>query len=130
VSAAVENKGVGVLLRDLANDVTRLVRDEITLARLETQTKAQQAITALILIVGGMLMGFAALLVLLDALVYGLAHHMPAWLAAVIVGGVVAVVGVILVYRGKNDLSATGLMPERTAENVRRDINLVKEQVS
>lgn len=126
-----ENRSVGELLRDLANDVTALIRQELTLARAEAQEKLHQTITAVVAMVAGALIAFAALIVLLDALVYGLTEAgMPRWLAALIVGGIVAVIGFVLVRKGQKDLSATRLAPERTAANVRKDINLVKEQAS
>jgi uncharacterized membrane protein YqjE len=126
-----ENRSVGALLRDLANDVTSLIRQELVLARTETQEKLHQTITAVVAIIAGALVAFAALIVLLDALVYGLTEAgLQRWLAALIVGGVVAIVGFILVRKGQNDLSASRLAPDRTAANVRKDINLVKEQVS
>jgi xanthine/uracil permease len=82
-------------------------------------------------IVAGALIAFAALIVLLDALVYGLTEAgIERWLAALIVGVVVALIGFILVRKGQNDLSTSRLAPERTAANVRKDLNLVKEQVS
>lgn len=55
---------------------------------------------------------------------------MPRWLAALIVGVVVALIGFVLVRKGQNDLSASRLTPDRTAENIRKDMNLMKEQVS
>ncbi|MEK0084441.1 phage holin family protein [Benzoatithermus flavus] len=126
-----ENRSVGELLRDLANDVTALIRQELTLARTEAQEKLHQTITAVVAMVAGALIAFAALIVLLDALVYGLTEAgMPRWLAALIVGGVVAIIGFVLVRKGQKELSATRLAPERTAANVRKDINLVKEQAS
>lgn len=124
-------RSVGELLRDLANDVSALVRQEMALARTEAQTKLNQTITAVMAMVAGALIAFAALIILLDALVYGLTEAgLERWLAALIVGVVVAVIGFILVRKGQNDLSASRLMPERTAANVRKDVNLVREQVS
>lgn len=126
-----EQRSVGELLRDLANDVTALVRQEMTLARTEAQDKVQQTVTAVMAIVAGALIAFAALIILLDALVYGLTEAgLQRWLAALIVGVVVAIIGFFLVRKGQNDLSASRLTPERTAANVRKDLNLVKEQVS
>jgi xanthine/uracil permease len=126
-----ESRSIGELLRDLANDSTALIRQELTLARTEAQEKLHQSITAVILMVAGGFLGFAALIVLLDALVYGLTEAgLERWLAALIVGGVVAAIGFLLVRKGQNDLSATRLTPDRTAASVRKDINLVKEQVS
>ena len=128
---APENRSLGELLRDLASDVTNLIRQELTLARTEAQEKLNQTVMAAVSLVAGALLGFAALIVLLFALVDGLTEvGLPGWLAAIIVGGAVAIIGFILVRKGQNDLSASRLAPERTAANVRRDINLVKEQVS
>lgn len=125
-----ETRSIGELLRDLANDVTALIRNELALARTEAQEKLNQTLVAVISLVAGALMAFAALLILLQALVIALAAIMPAWLAAVIVGGVVAIIGFILVRKGQNDLSAQRLAPERTAANIRKDVNLVQEKVS
>lgn len=128
---AQEGRSVGELLRDLLGDVSDLIRQEMRLARTEAQDKIGQMVTAIVSMVAGGLIGFAALIVLLDALVYGLTEAgLERWAAALIVGVVVAIVGFVLVRKGQNDLSAANLAPERTAANVRRDVNLVKEHVS
>lgn len=124
----VQDRSVGELLRSLADDILRLIRDEIALARSEAGDKLHQMVMAFVSILGGSLIAFAALLVLLFALVFGLANHMPLWLAALIVGGVVAVIGLVMVKAGASALSATSLAPDRTARNLRKDIDLLKEQ--
>jgi len=129
-SRMAENRSVGELLRDLANDITRLIRNELALARSEATDKMQHTMTALVSIVGGALLGLAALIILLQAVVQGLSNHMPDWLASVITGGVVAIIGGIMVYGGQKALSAGNLTPERTAANLRKDMNLVKEHAS
>ncbi|MDX6752325.1 phage holin family protein [Geminicoccaceae bacterium 1502E] len=126
----VQDRSVGDLLRSLADDVIRLIRDEIALARAEAGDKLHQMVMAVVSIIGGSLVAFAALLILLFALVFGLANHMPLWLAALIVGGVVAIIGMVMVKAGASALSATSLAPDRTARNLRKDMDLVKEQVS
>lgn len=126
-----ESRSIGELLRDLASDSANLVRQELVLARTEAQDKLHQSITASVVLIAGALMAFAALIVLLDALVYGLAEAgMARWLAALVVGGVVAAIGFLLVRKGQSDLAETRLTPERTAASVRKDLNMVKEQVS
>lgn len=127
---APENRSIGELLRDLATDVTNLIRQELNLARAEAQDKLHQTIAAVVSLIAGALLAFAALIILLQALVIGLSNFMYDWVAAILVGGVVAIIGFILVRKGQSDLSATNLAPERTAANVQRDINLVKEHVS
>lgn len=125
-----QDRSVGDLLRSIADDVVRLVRDEIALARSEAGDKLRQVMMALASILGGSLIAFAALLVLLFAMVFGLANHMPLWLAALIVGGVVAVVGLVMVRQGASALSASSLAPERSARNLRKDIDMAREQVT
>lgn len=126
-----EARSIGELLRDLASDSASLVQQEFALARAEAEAKLHQMIMAAIELLVGALVAFAALIILLDAGVYSLAEAgLQRWLAALIVGGVVAVIGLLLVRKGQNDLSATRLAPERTAANLRKDLDLVKEQVS
>ena len=126
-----ESRSIGDLLRDLATDSAHLIRQELTLARTEAQEKVYQTTHAMTSLIAGALLAFAALIVLLDALVYGLTDAgLERWLAALIVGGVVAAIGFLLVRKGQNDLSATRLVPERTMASVRKDMHLVKEQVS
>jgi len=52
-----------------------------------------------------------------------------AWLAPLIVGLAVMVLGFIAVGIGKHELSGSNLMPSRTMESLRRDTQLVKEHV-
>jgi drug/metabolite transporter (DMT)-like permease len=131
VTPAQESRSIGELLRDLAGDSANLIRQELRLARTETEDKLHQSTSAFVAVIAGALLAFAALIVLLDALVFGLVEvGLERWLAALIVGGVVAAIGYLLVRKGQHDLSATRLAPERTMANVRKDINLVKEQVS
>jgi hypothetical protein len=119
------------LLRDLARDTSGLLRQELQLVRAETENHVHQLIAALVAMFAGALLGLAGLIILLDAMVYGLIKAgLDHWLASLIVGGVVALVAYILVRKGENDLSATRLAPERSAANFRKDVDLLREQVS
>jgi drug/metabolite transporter (DMT)-like permease len=126
-----DSRSVVELLRDLASDSSTLLRQELQLARTETENKVHQSIAALVAMIAGALVGFAGLIVLLDALVYGLTEAgLDHWLASLIVGGVVALVGYVLVRKGQKYLSATRLAPERSAANFRKDVDLLREQMS
>jgi hypothetical protein len=71
-----------------------------------------------------------ALIVLLQALVIAIAEMgVPPALASLIVGLVVAVIAYVLIHKGTNDLKATNLAPARTMDSLRRDAQVVKEQV-
>ena len=93
-----EARSIGELLRDLSSDSASLVQQEFALARAEAEAKLHQMIMASIELLVGALVAFAALIILLDAVVYSLAEAgLQRWLAALIVGGVVAVIGFLLV---------------------------------
>ena len=117
------------LFGDLTNSVSTLFRKEIELARAETSEKIGQVAFAAGSIAGGAILALAALIVLLQALVIALTELglAPGW-SALIVGGVVAIIAFVLIYKGMNDLKASSLAPTRTVESLRRDAHIVKEQ--
>ena len=110
--------------RELIDEFSRLIRQELRLAQAEGAEKLAQVQTGLIAIAVGLLLGTAALLVLLQAVVIGLAQVMPAWLAAVVVGVVVAGIGLGLVRYGQTNLKPRHLVPERTIRSVRADSDI------
>jgi xanthine/uracil permease len=126
-----ESRSVGELLRDLASDSAALVQQELTLARTEAQEKLNQTMAGAAALMAAALLALAGFVVLLQAAVYGLEEFgLDPWLAAVIVGGVVLVIGLLLLQKARHDLSAQNLAVHRTAANLRKDLNLVKGHVS
>lgn len=126
-------RGIGQLLRDLATESAELVRSEIALAKAEMTEKVTRASAGLALLIGGGIVAFAGLLVLLDAAVYALARligsdGLPA-LAALLVGGVTIGLGALLIVLGKNQVRPDNLKPQRTMHSLERDSQLVKEQM-
>ncbi|MEO5574509.1 MAG: phage holin family protein, partial [Gammaproteobacteria bacterium] len=65
-------------------------------------------------------------MVLLDAAVYGLSEIVAPGFAALIVAIVVAVIGVLVFQKGRNDLNVKNLLPEKTLSSVKRDTNFAK----
>lgn len=118
------------LLGGLVEDLTRLFRQEITLARTEVSEKIDQATHAVVGMLAGAILLLAALLVLLQALVAGLVEAGIAvgW-ASLAVGVVVAIIGFILMRKGMSDISASKLTPRRTIDQLHRDTSVAKEQV-
>ncbi|WP_240549071.1 phage holin family protein [Billgrantia antri] len=122
---------VASLFTNLARDVTSLVRKETELAKVEMGEKTSQAMGALasIAIAGAVLL--SGFLVLLAAAVFGLNTVLPPdttpWLSALIVGGVVVLVGFIMLQAGRKKLKQENLMPTRTMASLRRDKALTQE---
>ena len=126
-----QSSSIAALFSNLANEVIVLVRKESELAKVEMREKSRQAMgaAASIAIAGAVL--FSGFLVLLAAAVFGLNTVLPPattpWLSALIVGGVVTLVGLIMLQAGRSKLKQESLMPSRTLASLRRDKSLARE---
>src|SRR3546814_12805117 len=90
------------LLSDLIGDVGQLIRQELRLAQAEASQKVSRARHGATSIVVGAMLGFGALLILLQALVVALAEVVEPWLAAGIVGLGTAILALILIQSGQD----------------------------
>lgn len=125
-----EDQSVRALFADLINSVTTLVRQELRLVQAEGSEKVSQATTGAVAVLAGLLVATCALLILLQALVIALAEftEMPASLASLIVGLVLAVIAFVLIHQGQSNLSPDKLTPERTMRTLRDDKDMVMEK--
>ena len=120
----------GSLLSDAINQLTRLVRGEVALAKAEVAQNIRSAGLGAGLLVGAVVLIFVALNVLVFALVAALGELIgPGW-SALLVGVVLLVVAAILAMRGLNALKPENLAPSRTVRNVQADAQTIKENVS
>ena len=79
---------------------------------------------------GGVICLIAALIVLLQALIIALAKAgLGAGWSSLLVGVVVAGLGLVLLRAGTKMLSPSELNPDRTEEQLKRDVRVVKDQV-
>ena len=121
---------LGELVSELTRDMGLLVRQEFALAKAEMTEKATQVMKSVTAIGIGAGVLLAGALTLVAALVLGLvAAGVRPWLAALIVGGVFALVGFALLQGGRRNLARTDLAPRRTAESVKQTAAWAKEQV-
>lgn len=120
---------MGRLFRELATDLSELTRKEIQLAQTETMEKVSHASKAVITMAAGGFVAYAGLLVLMAAAVMGLATFVPYWLAAVIVGGLALIIGLIMVQSGRSALQQTSITPEKTVDSLKENAAWVKEQI-
>lgn len=113
----------------LASDVQDLVRGEMALARAEFDHKLHALLGSAISLVGGALVAFSGLVVLLEGGAAVLTKWMPAWAALLIVGVVIVAVGGLIARAGLAKLSLRNLTPERTAANLQQDGRILKEHL-
>lgn len=122
-------RSIGELVSDLMRDMSSLVRQEVNLATTELTNKATRVGRDAVMLVAGGLVAYAGFLVLLGALVLGLALFIPLWLSALIVALVVLGIGYVLVQRGLSDMRQVDVTPRQTVRTVRENVEFVKGRV-
>lgn len=122
------DKTASTIVTDALSRVSALVRGEFDLARAEMNENLHNAGVAIGMIIGAIVLALTALNVLSAALVTALTEAgIPATWSAVIVGLGFAIVAYVLLQKGKSDLKLTSLAPTRTAGNIKRDAQTVKD---
>ena len=123
--------GLQGLLAEALRGAGDVLGGEIALFRQEMADNLRRLIVGLAAMAGAAVFSVVGFLVLVDALVKWLATvvHSEA-LAALIVGGVLLVVAVILALVGRNAMSLSTLAPVRTSRQVRQDARALSERVS
>ena len=115
-----QDRSLGELLGDLTQEITTLVRQEITLARVEMSDKAANIGKQVGLLAIGGALAYSGVLAIVAALVIILAHAgLPWWASALIVGVVVAGIGGMLVKKGLDAIKGQDLVPRQTIESLK-----------
>jgi uncharacterized membrane protein YqjE len=120
-------KPVGELLKQLSQETSLLVRQELDLARAELQQKGKEAGVGAGLLGGAGATGLVALTALMVTIVAVLDTAMATWLAALITTLLFAAVAGALALIGKNRLKQVGPpVPEQTTDSVKEDVEWAK----
>lgn len=121
------------LFGDLWRETTTLVHNEAELAKAEISEKVSKVTSGAGEIAAGGAILFAGFIVLLFAAVGALELMIPSehaiWMAPLIVGVVVMIIGYIALAMGKKQMKAENLAPQRTIDSLQRDARLAKEHV-
>lgn len=123
-----DSRSLSEMVSGVVENVQNIVRYEVQLAKTEIQEEAKTAGKGAAMLAAGALVGFYALGLFLLTAVWALATQVDRWLAALIVGVVVAAVAGILAMMGKKKLDEFSPKPEQTIESVKEDIEWVKQQ--
>lgn len=124
-----DDRSLGELFGELSRETTTLVRQEITLAKVElTQKAAQVGKDVGFLAIGGAVAyaGFLALVAAAIVLI-NLAINIL-WLSALIVAIAVMLIGYLLIRSGLEHLKHGNLAPTQTIESIKEDAQWAKEQ--
>lgn len=129
MSTSQDNRSLGELFSALANDTSTLVRKEVELAKTEMTQKATRVGKDIGFLLAGGAVAYAGFLAILAAIAIGLGQlGVPWWLAALLVGVVVAAIGGFLVMRGLSALRQETPLPQQTIDTLKEDAEWVKAQ--
>jgi len=124
-----DNRSLGELFSALASDTGTLVRQEVELAKTEMTQKATRVGKDIAFLVAGGAVAYAGFLAILAAVAIGLGQlGVEWWLAALLVGLVVAGVGGFLVMRGLSALRQETPLPQQTIDTLKEDAEWAKAQ--
>jgi hypothetical protein len=123
------NRPIFDIIGDAAQNLTNLVRAESRLARAEVAENIGRAGAGVGMMAFGAILAIPALVVLLEAAVAALiSSGMSAAVAAVIVGGVALLIGLVLLMVGMRRLKAASLVPDRTIHQLQRDATMATQE--
>jgi hypothetical protein len=125
-----DDRSLGELFGDLARETSTLVRQEIRQAGTEMGERVSGVGKDVGVLVVGAVVAHAGLLALVAAAILGLGDlGLSLWLAALIVGIVLAGLGYALVMRARTAIQQADVLPRRTMENLKEDQEWIKEQI-
>ena len=120
-------ESMGQLVKDLSQDISTLVRQELQLAKAEMTQKGKEAGVGAGLLGGAGVFGLAVVGGSMATIILILDTIMPNWLAALVTTLVYATVGAFLALRGRDRLKEAGSpVPERAKESVKEGIEWAK----
>jgi uncharacterized membrane protein YqjE len=126
---ALREQSTGDLVRQLSEQTSHLVRQEIELAKAELTEKGKQAGIGAGMFGGASLLTVLALIALTAAAIAGLSQAMDVWAAALIVGAVYLAAAGVLALLGRNRIQeGMPAKPEQTIETVKEDMEWAKSQ--
>jgi uncharacterized membrane protein YqjE len=124
------DRSLGELLKQLSEQTTRLVHQELELAKAELQQKGRQAGMGAGMFGGAGALGLAALGALTACFILALNAVMPAWLAALLVAVLYGIIAFVLVRQGQARMKrAVPPVPEQTIETVKEDVEWARTQM-
>jgi uncharacterized membrane protein YqjE len=119
------------LVRDLSTQVSKLVRQELELAKVELSAKGKEAGIGAGLLGGAGVLALYGVGAIVAAAILGLSTAVAGWLAAIIVAVVLLAVAGVLGLMGKSRAQrAVPPAPEQTVASVKEDVRFTREHVA
>jgi len=125
-NAGPEETSIGQLIGEISDDLSKLFRQEVELAKAEVRQEASKAGKAAGMLGGAGFAGYMTVVLLSFAIVFGLGNVMDLGWAALIVAVVWGAVAAVLYANGRKKLRAVDPMPRQTVETLKEDAQWLK----
>jgi uncharacterized membrane protein YqjE len=126
-SEELRQRSTGDLVKELSEQVSALVRQEVELAKAEMAEKGEKAKPGLGMLGGAGVAALATVGALTAFLILVLDLAVPAWAAALIVTAIWGAVAAVLALRGREKVREVGKpIPEKTVDSVKEDVQWLK----
>ncbi|WP_445503595.1 phage holin family protein [Microvirga sp. G4-2] len=123
------NQTIQGLVGEALRESTDLAQKEFTLFRTEISQNIRTLFIGLAMVVVAAVFAIAAVMLLTESLVKWLATVVDSEaLAALIVGGILALVAIGLGLYGRHAMTASSLTPQRTMRSLKRDAEVLSER--
>ncbi|WP_090051780.1 phage holin family protein [Lentzea fradiae] len=119
-------ESLGDLVSDLTGDLSKLMRQELELAKAELRQEAAKAGKATGMLAAAGFAGYLTTVLLSLALVFALGAVMPLGWAALVVAVLWGIAGAVLYTSGRAKLRTVNPKPERTVETLKEDAEWAK----
>ena len=125
---ALRDQSVRDLVKELSGQVSRLVHQEVELAKAELEEKGKKAGIGAGMLGGAAVAALALVGSLTAFLILVIAIAIPAWASALCVTVLWAAVAAVLALRGRDELRRMGKpIPEKTVDTVKEDVQWLKD---
>jgi hypothetical protein len=134
---AARERSIGSLFKELRDETTTLMRQELALAKTEMSEKAKVYGRNAAAIGAGSAVLFAGVIVLLlaasAALYVGIvyvtgSHYLAGWLSPLIVGGLAALIGYAVMQKGITTIKHESPVPQKTVDTLNEDKQWLKSK--
>jgi uncharacterized membrane protein YqjE len=123
------SRAMAEVLQDIVGNIQEIIRSEFLLAKAEISEETAKAARSSIPLAVGLVLALYAFGFILLAIFHALSAVVDAWLASLIVGVAVLVVSVILVSVGRKRFQQVKVVPEKTIETMKENVQWAKHQI-
>ena len=127
--AAAREQSTGELVKQVTEQISLLVRDELKLAQLEMTRKGKEAGQGAGMLGGAGLVALYGVACLIACAIIAISHVLQAWLAALIIGAALLAVAAMVSAVGRSHLrKAAPPTPTEAVESVKTDVEEIRER--